>query len=252
MKSSIITAFASTSLFAVSGVQAWGVLGHQTVALVAQSFLLPTTIKKVQSVLNDTSSSYMGNVATWADQFRSQPGQGWSAGLHYIDPLDGPPPESCVIHEMDCPAGGCVLSALANYTARVQDTKLDVADRAQAMKFIIHFMGDIAQPLHTEEWGQGVNNLTVFFKGYKTNMHAAWDTSIPNSMLSLAPTANITMDNSFSLADQLHTAIKSGEYKQNVTSWVHPWHIKARNPYSAENTTEAIATTFAQERTQLV
>jgi len=59
----------------------------------------------------------MANVATWADQYRTEPDGTWSAGLHFVDPLDGPPPESCVIHEMDCPEGGCVMSALANYVS---------------------------------------------------------------------------------------------------------------------------------------
>ena len=131
----------------------------------------------------------MGNVATWADAFRNQPNQGWSAQLHYVDPLDGPPPESCAVHEMDCPEGGCIMSALANYvskshlllsspcltcrssqTARVQDNTLTSGERTDAMRFIIHFMGDIAQPLHTEEFGLGGNNLSVTFKGYRTNM----------------------------------------------------------------------------------
>ncbi|KAG8852797.1 hypothetical protein FRB91_005900 [Serendipita sp. 411] len=113
-------------------------------------------------------------------------------------------------------------------------------------------MGDIAQPLHTEAFGGGVNNLTVFFKGFKTNMHAAWDTSIPNSILSLEPKANVTMDNSFTLASQLHTAIQSGPYKDNVSHWISSWHIRSRRPYSLANSSEAITTTFAQESNDFV
>lgn len=255
MKSTIFTVLASASIFgSIPQVQAWGVLGHQTVALLAQNFLLPSTVSKVQAILNDTSSSYAGNVATWADSFRSQPNQGWSAQLHYVNGHDGPPPDSCAIHEMDCPAGGCVLSALANYTARVQDQTLTSDDRAQAMRFIIHFMGDIAQPLHTEEFGGGVNNVSVTFKGFPTNMHAAWDTSIPNSILSLAPNVNITMDNSFDLSSKLHTQItsKSGIYHKNYTHWVTSWHIKSSRRDATFNQTESIVTAFAQESNDYV
>lgn len=252
MKASLVASLVSASAFAISGAHAWGVLGHQTVGLLAQNFLLPATIKKVQAILNDTSSLYLGNVATWADQFRSEPGQGWSAQLHYINAADGPPPDSCVIHEMDCPAGGCITSALSNYTTRLQDKKLDAIDRAQALKFIVHFMGDIAQPLHTEAFGGGVNNLTVFFKGYKTNMHAAWDTSIPNSILSLNPTANITIDNSNEFASQLHQDITSGPYQGNVSDWISSWHIRSSRHHNRDNTTEAIVTQFAQESNDFV
>jgi hypothetical protein len=129
MKTSIVASLISVSAFTINGAHAWGVLGHQAVGLLAQNFLLPATIKKVQAILNDTSSSYMGNVATWADQFRSEPGQGWSAQLHYINAEDGPPPDSCVIHEMDCPAGGCITSALANYVRVLFPTSLLDTDR---------------------------------------------------------------------------------------------------------------------------
>jgi hypothetical protein len=109
----------------------------------------------------------MANVATWADQFRGGAGNGWSAQLHYVDPLDGPPPESCVIHEMDCPSGGCVMSALANYvsmqiycltliadipsfqTSRVQDTTLTAANKAEALRFIIHVSFSLSLKLNS-------------------------------------------------------------------------------------------------------
>ena len=56
MKSIIFGALASATIFgAVPQAHAWGVLGHETVALLAQNYLLPTTVKKVQAILNDTS-----------------------------------------------------------------------------------------------------------------------------------------------------------------------------------------------------
>jgi hypothetical protein len=133
MKLTVFTLL-SISVLAVSEVQAWGVLAHQAIALWAENYLLPTTVTKVQSILNDNSAAYMGNVATWADQFRSQflnlptnlitnhfdvgqPGEQWSAGLHFVDPPEGPPPDTCVVHEMDCPELGCLMSALANYVS---------------------------------------------------------------------------------------------------------------------------------------
>jgi hypothetical protein len=55
MKSTIFTVLASASIFGtIPQVQAWGVLGHQTVALLAQKYLLPSTVKKVQAILNGT------------------------------------------------------------------------------------------------------------------------------------------------------------------------------------------------------
>lgn len=95
---------------------AWGQLGHQTIGLIAQSYLLPGTIEKVQYYLNDTTATYIGNIATWADSYRYQPGGEFSYGYHVIDGNDGPPPDSCKIEfSGDCPPEGCIVSAIANY-----------------------------------------------------------------------------------------------------------------------------------------
>lgn len=105
---------------APSAVYAWGQLGHQTVGLIAQSYLLPDTVEKVQYYLNDTSPIYMGNIATWADSYRSQPGGEFSYGYHFINGDDGPPPDSCKIeYPHDCPPEGCIVSAIANYVSNV-------------------------------------------------------------------------------------------------------------------------------------
>lgn len=98
---------------------AWGQLGHQTIGLIAQSYLLPHTIDKVQFYLNDTTPTYMGNIATWADSYRYQPGGEFSYGYHFIDSEDAPPPDSCKIdYPGDCPPEGCIVSAIANYVSR--------------------------------------------------------------------------------------------------------------------------------------
>jgi hypothetical protein len=110
-------------------------------------------------------------------------------------------------------------------------------------------MGDISQPLHTEAFGRGANNLTVYYNGHKTNMHAAWDTSIPNNIMSLTSTQSASMTVSQKFAHQLLQTVQAGgTYAQNVSSWVSAWEINnPSSPYSIINTVEAIATTFAQD-----
>lgn len=97
-------------------VSAWGQLGHQTVGLLAQTYLLPGTIEKVQYYLNDTTPTYMGNIATWADSYRYTEGGAFSSGYHFVNGHDDPPPHSCKIeYPGDCPPEGCIVSAIANY-----------------------------------------------------------------------------------------------------------------------------------------
>lgn len=100
------------------GVNAWGRLGHETVALIAQQYLTPKTVENVQQILGDKSTTYMGNIATWADTYRSEPGGGFSAALHFVNGLDAPPPESChITFPKDCPKEGCIVSAIGNYVS---------------------------------------------------------------------------------------------------------------------------------------
>lgn len=77
-------------LAALPYASAWGSLGHTTVAYLAQNFVCDKTVKFAQGLLNDTSSAYLANVATWADSYRKEPGGEFSGVLHYIDALDNP------------------------------------------------------------------------------------------------------------------------------------------------------------------
>ncbi|KAH7631288.1 S1/P1 nuclease [Sordaria sp. MPI-SDFR-AT-0083] len=227
-----------------AAVSAWGKLGHATVASVAQQYLTPNTVKQVQAILGDKSTTYMGNIASWADSFRYEEGNAWSSGLHFVNGHDAPPPESChLILPEDCPPEGCVVSAIGNYTERVQNKELAAEQRTQALKFIIHFLGDIAQPLHTEAFGEGANNVTVFFDGYKTNLHAAWDTSIPNTMLGISPptsAANITNADFLGWANNLAAKINQGSYRRDVRRWLRNHRLPA-NRKGAERAAAAWA-----------
>jgi hypothetical protein len=113
-----VTALLAAAAFA-SSVHAWGTLGHQTVALLAQQYLLPETISSVQEILNDTTPIYMGRTALWADQYRLTPEGKFSAPFHFIDGR-GTPPGTCGVTMSDCPEEGCAVSAIANYVSRPQ------------------------------------------------------------------------------------------------------------------------------------
>lgn len=149
---------------------AWGSLGHQTVAYLAQHYVSQHTAQWAQAILNDTSSSYLANIATWADSYRYTAEGEFSAAFHYIDALDTPP-ESCnVDYERDCGSAGCIVSAIANYTQRVQSpAELDALQVNYALRWIVHFVGDISQPLHDENYEIGGNGIDVTFDGDETN-----------------------------------------------------------------------------------
>lgn len=194
---------------------AWGSLGHTTIAYLAQNFVCDRTLKFAQSLLNDNSTAYMANVATWADSYRNEAGGEFSSVFHYIDALDNPPQNCNVVYERDCPEEGCIVSAIANYSSRAFQPLLGITEQQKALKWIIHFIGDIHQPLHVENLAIGGNQINVTFNGVKTNLHAIWDTQIPQKAI-----GNFSQTNAFTWAKNLTAEIRYGQYKKESRTWL--------------------------------
>ena len=96
---------------------AWGTLGHETVAFIAQNFVAADTKVFFSSILDDTSAQYLAKVATWADSYRYTAAGKFSAPFHFIDAEDNPPHSCGVKYSRDCGASGCVVGAISNYVS---------------------------------------------------------------------------------------------------------------------------------------
>lgn len=167
----------STAVLALtyaSGALAWGTLGHQTVAYIASNFVQSSTKQWAQAILGDTSADYLANVATWADSYRYTAAGKYSAPYHFIDAEDNPPKSCSVDYNRDCGAAGCSVSAIANYTQRVQSSSLSATQVNYALRFLVHFLGDITQPLHDEAVEVGGNDVDVTYAGNDNNLHHIW------------------------------------------------------------------------------
>ena len=130
--------------------------------------------------------------------------------LSFIDAEDSPPTSCSVDLTRDCGKGGCVVSAIQNYTEIVTQSQ-DV----DALKFLIHFLGDITQPLHDEASEVGGNRIKVTWRGAATNLHHCWDTQMVEK---LAGGSAKTIATSF--AKTLIQEIESGDYASEKDSWV--------------------------------
>jgi hypothetical protein len=139
--------------------------------------------------------------------------------LHYIDAEDDPPNSCNVDYERDCSAEeGCIVSAIANYTQRVQHPSVLPAKEVNyALRWIVHFLGDIAQPLHNEAIAVGGNTINVTFDGEAWNLHALWDTAIPNKIRDIN---NVSLADAKSWAADLTEEIKTGKYRACAQTWV--------------------------------
>jgi hypothetical protein len=158
----------------------WGQEGHSIVAEIAQRRLDPDTLRKVKVLLGGEVS--MASVASWADDYRAQHRE--TAGWHFVDiPLD----QNTYDPARDCNPnkGDCIIHMIARFRAAVSDCSKPLTERSEALRFLIHFVGDVHQPLHAETKlnpdgtdDKGGNDVTVTFFGQKTNLHAVWDTGI--------------------------------------------------------------------------
>ncbi|KAI0872977.1 putative nuclease S1 precursor [Hypoxylon argillaceum] len=201
------------------GAIAWGSLGHVTIAYIASNFVRPGTTAHFQAVLGNDTAHYLAGVATWADSIRYTKWGRFSRNFHFIDAKDDPPAYCGVDFARDCKADGCVVSALQNYTEQLLDADLWAWRRAQAAKFVVHFVGDIHQPLHVENVAQGGNGIHVNWEGHDFNLHHVWDSSIAEKML--GGNKRKIYDNAFRWATNLTTEIESGKYLAASASWIN-------------------------------
>lgn len=183
-------------------VACWGELGHRTVAYLAERHLGP----EVRGWVNKTLiGEDISNAAIWPDELRNKEKYhgryNYSFPWHYYN-VNGSYEKGCSLSNFDVPYTckmneGCIIEAIANQTGRVQNRTLDNTNRAEALKFVLHFIGDIHQPLHTEFTARGGNEICVRWGDKKQNpwndtvcasagfdnLHSVWDAFIPQQII---------------------------------------------------------------------
>ncbi|KAI5799360.1 phospholipase C/P1 nuclease domain-containing protein [Pyronema domesticum] len=183
----------------------WGMLGHRTTALLATRYLTRPTSRQIRQLLKPQS---LVTASTWADYYSHTPHGRYSAPWHWIDAHDSPPSKCGVDYSRDCGETGCIVSALKNHTARVNDKSLDWEQRQMSLKWVVHFVGDIHQPLHTEDLARGGNSIHVKFGGRNTNLHHVWDSSIAEKIV-----GGGGIKDAVNWANDLYERIQKGEFR---------------------------------------
>jgi hypothetical protein len=149
----------------------WGGEGHQVVGLIAMKYMTVDAQAKAGDLLD---GSAIDAVASWADEYRHDHRE--TGPWHYIDiPLA----DSKIDLARECPNGDCVIAKTEQFLAILKDPKADKDAKGQALKFVIHFVGDLHQPLHDEDNGdKGGNTRQVIFDGHPDYLHWVWDTGL--------------------------------------------------------------------------
>lgn len=152
-------------------VAAWGTQGHQVVAAMAWELLQPAARAEVTRLLALEPGETLESLSTWADEHRNPATGPW----HY---LNFPRGDCHYTPERDCPDGNCVVAAIERERA-VWASNANDRTRLKALKYLIHLVADIHQPLHAgyrDDRGGNQFQLRAFMRG--SNLHAVWDSGL--------------------------------------------------------------------------
>jgi nuclease S1 len=202
---------------------AWGAAGHRIVAIIAEDNLNTHTRERIADLLGEEVT--LASVANFADEIRfSRPD---TKQFHFVDiPLTAnsyDPARDCRASE----EGDCVIAAIERFRQELANTSLSKARRRFALKFLVHLVGDMHQPLHCadNDNDRGGNDVKVVWfgrSGKGFNLHAVWDKLIIQQ-------AELTDDEfAEALVDGLTSARIQTIQSSTVIQWAEEAHRVAR------------------------
>lgn len=149
----------------------WGKTGHRIVGKIAQERLDASSAKAVKELLGPES---LAEASTWPDFIRSEP-EKWAKTFswHYMSVPKGKKVKSVPKKEDN------ILGAIKKLSQTLQNKEASKEDKVVALRFLVHLVGDIHQPMHVgRKSDRGGNRHEVKWFGEKTNLHALWDESL--------------------------------------------------------------------------
>ena len=183
----LIIVLSAQSLFA------WGQSGHRIVAQICYDNLSDETKKEVDKILGE---EYLAQVATWPDFIRSEKNWDFTKPWHFVTIDPGKTVQQVIDEAKEKPSIDNVIEAIELMkkilqgdnaaTTKFQDLMdankvkpLNGSVKATALAFLIHFIGDVHQPMHVGKNNDfGGNKISVLFFDEKTNLHSVWDSGI--------------------------------------------------------------------------
>nr|WP_321408731.1 S1/P1 nuclease [uncultured Carboxylicivirga sp.] len=205
------------TLFSVQNAFSWGSTGHRAIAEIAYHQLSNDTKIKIKEILGN---DYLPLYANWADEIRSEKDNPYNKLPHYVNmPLDEKY-EDAVKNQK-----GDIVTVLDQMVKMLKDNKSSKEEKAIALKFIIHLVGDAHQPMHVGlKEDLGGNRLEVQWFGEESNLHKVWDEElIDYSRLSYTELVNFA-----GVPDK--DALKQWN-KLSFVDWIDETHVITRDIY---------------------
>jgi hypothetical protein len=183
--------------------------------IVVEHYVRPPTAARMRELLAPESPE---EASVWADEYRRDHRE--TGPWHYIDiPLA----DSRIDLARECPDGDCVIAKTEQFLAVLKDPSADKNAKAQALRFVIHFVGDLHQPLRNEDNGdKGGNTRQVIFDGHPDNLHWVWDTGLLQHINRNPETIAAELENRITPQDQAEWQ------KGSIEDWVMEGHRLAQ------------------------
>jgi len=200
--------------------RAWGVMGHRAVAKIAQDHLKKKTKRRMAQLLGTETIPL---VSTWADEARYSPEYKETAPWHFANLPDGLGYEqfSTQLKALTVPNA---YQALQQNIQILKDPAKSKDEKVIALKFVIHIVGDVHQPMHVSRAeDQGGNKIQAKYQGKDTNLHSLWDSGLVeyqgltyNEMAQAYDHASSTQVRQWQAADPVQWMFESYQISQQL------------------------------------
>ena len=149
----------------------WGKTGHRIVGKVAETYLTKNAKTQIKKLMGHHDLSRMSN---WADEIKSDPSWKIANDWHWCTIPDGE------LYEKDKHSGKAV-EKVNDFISVLKNKKSKKEDRQIALKFLIHLIGDLHQPMHVGNGiDRGGNDIKLKWFNAPTNLHRIWDSDLIN------------------------------------------------------------------------
>lgn len=165
---------------------AFGSVGHQQLCQLAYQLVRPETRLQIDLLMQQAPTAdetsqppSFAAACSWPDDARNDPQFSFSKMHHFINVAR----EARLIRRGDCAPQGCLFSALEHHAALLKQSQVPTRQRAEALLFFSHFVGDLHQPLHVSYADdQGGNKTAVYYFKQPNNLHGIWDRALLQSL----------------------------------------------------------------------
>jgi hypothetical protein len=198
MRQRLLAIAATLAAIVASPAAAWGYLGHRVTALIAYHHMTPAARARLDALLasdpDTLTAPDFASRTTWADEYRTSHRE--TAAWHFVDiEIDSPDLATACFGFLRAPAGApasagpaqdCVVDKIEEFSRELSDPATPAPERLLALKFVIHFVGDLEQPLHAadhhDRGGNCVQVISPSSPDRIENLLAYWDTGVVHQL----------------------------------------------------------------------